>query len=150
MHNLDQRHDGNGIEEVHPDNLGRAAGEGSEFGDGDGGGVGGEECRRGQDAIEGTEYTGFQFEAFRRGFDGQQCSGERFHVHGWRDAVQGRFDVALGEFALGGLAAQVGPDGSEGAIEGALVDVAQLYLKARSSEDVRYAGAHGSRADYGN
>ena len=106
--NLHQRHYRHGVEEVHADDLLGTARLGGQLGDGDGGGVGGQDGAFRQNAVERGEELGLQIEALRGGFNSEIRQAERLMVQGRLNAVQGRLNLRLGQLAFDGLAAQVG------------------------------------------
>ena len=69
-------------------------------------------------------------------------------VDGGRNARHHRFNLGLGQFALGGLAAQVGANHAERTLQGAFVHIAQVNMVAGARKHVRDARPHGSRTHH--
>jgi hypothetical protein len=65
------------------------------------------------------------------------------------NAGDGGVDFVGRDFALGRFPAQVLADFGQGFFEEGLVEIAEEDGKARASEDVGDAAAHGAGADYG-
>jgi len=151
---LDESHDGDGVEEVHSDDAGAGAVDGvfggaGEFGDADGGGVGAE-----RDVAALLEHVGEVGEdsllgvgVFDDGFDDPVGFGDGVEVAGVGDAGESGVGVVLLHAAFFDGAGKELLVSGFAAVELACVGVVDDGVESRRGGDLRDAAAHLSSSD---
>ena len=135
---------------MHADETIGALGHGGERGHRDRGSVAGDDDVVAEQAIGFGESVALDFELFGDGFDEEVGVGDGGHVGDRDDAGEDVSLFVFGEFAFFNFAIEIFGDGVEGAIEVALLDVAEEDFVAGAGEDVSDAVAHGAGAEDGD
>src|SRR6266545_364719 len=146
-HDLDQLHQGNGIEEVKAHEARRPLGGRRHLGDGEGRGVGGEDRSRPAGGVEGLEDLTLDVEALGDDLDDEVALPHAAEV---RRALQSAQDLrlALGrDLALLHAFGQEAFDLAQALLQEALVDLAHEDLISRFRAHLRDAGPHESTPD---
>src|SRR5690606_8251380 len=145
---FDERHDGDGAEEVDADDALGVAGGAREAADGEGGGGRGEDgVRVLEDAVDPGEQGGLEVRALGDGLDDEVAVGERVEVGGHLDAGEGGVEVGVGEPALPDALAEGAADAVVGGRYGAGAGDDDADVEAGPCGDVGDAGAHAAAAD---
>ena len=149
--NFHQRHDGDGVHEVHADEVFGMGESGGEFGDGDGRGVGGEDGLRTNAGADFAQHGALDGDVFGDGFHGEFGVFQPLPDLGADDdARDGGLGVLGGELSFFGEAVDAAGDGFLGARE--LVGIFVVQVGAESGNGARLgdAAAHLSGAQNGD
>ena len=144
-HDLDQLHDRRRVEEVHPDDLARPAGDHRELGDRQARGVGGQDRVRRADLVQLGEDLGLELHALGHGLDDQLGVGEVLQRRAEADPLEDRVPVRRVELAaahrpVGGLLEVAAAAGQR-----LVVDLDGGDRQARPGEHLGDAGTHGAQ-----
>ena len=147
---FDQAHHRHRVEEVQADETFRLADTGSELGDRQRRGVGGDHALGADLCGNLLQHPQFQFEVFGGGFDHQLRVVQAAVIGAGADLVEGGVLLLGAQGFLGDLAVKVLADGGEGFLQGTLADVQQGHVETGQGADLRNAVAHGAGADHAN
>ena len=150
---LDQLHGHGGIEEVHADDLVLAGHSGGDLGDGDGGGVGGQDALRLGGGVQLLEDALLQVQALHSGLNHQIHIVQNALVLGGSHKAHAALQlvhILLGHLALGDhLGKALVQGGLRGGDDG-VVDVHNDDALSRGGKDLGDAAAHLAGADDSN
>ena len=146
-----QRHERGGIHKMHADEVLRLREVRGEFGDGNGGGVRGEDGALAHIGAGVLEDGGFDVRVFGDGFNGEVGAGEPLSDFGLGgDALEGGVGFGFGDFAFVGETAEVLREGVNGAGELFGVGVVEFGAQPGHCANLRDSAAHLSGAENGN
>src|SRR5579885_2246111 len=147
---LDERHDRDGIHEMHAHETPGAARERGESGQGDGRSVTGKDDVVAEEPVGFGEDSALQLELFRDGFHGEIRGGNSGYVGDRREAGEDGGLIGFRKLAFFHFAVEIFGDGIESAVEEALLDVAKDNFVTGARENMSDAVAHGAGAKHGH
>ena len=146
-HDLDELHDGDGVEEVQPGDARLATGNGGHLHDGQRGGIAGDDAARGDDAVEGPEELLLLVEILDDGLDDEIAVAEVGHVERAPDAPAIFGGLIFCDLALAGEHLPCAVDACHALVEQVLVDLGQHNIITGLGGALGNAAAHQAAAD---
>ena len=147
---LNQLHDGGGVEEVHADEAVSALGGGGDGGDGDGGGVGGQNGLGLADLVQLSEDGLLDLQILDGGLNDQIGVSSQAQIGGEGHLVGDGLLAGLVQLALGNQLVQTLVQTGLGSLDDLVLNVADDDLKALLGESLSDIQTHGAAADNNN